>query len=203
MTNISSYNLTMPPSPRAMMDSHIGKAVETGSLPQVDGDTLESALDSIDSAIAFSASQNGASRLDPSEMKDRVDSLIADQVAAGTLTDDQAATLQGLFAQGDGPGGLQGTNDGADAMSVDGMQAMGATGGAHGMRGPPPPPSDSSGDDSATASADASATSAADQLDSMIAFLQNLRASLSSSLYGGTTGANDSSNSGLILDSMA
>lgn len=200
MTTIGSYNLTMPSSPRAMMDSRINAAVEAGSLSEVDSDALETALDSIDGSLASSAT-DGNSRLDPSEMKDRIDSLIDEQVSAGTLTEDQAATLQSFFAQGGPPqAGGEGSEDG---MSVDGMQAMGGMGGPQGMRGPPPPPPPSDSEDGSSTASSTDATSATDQLDSIIAFLENLRASLSQSVYGASGGTADSSNSGLVVDSLA
>lgn len=203
MTSINSYTMTMPPSPRAMMDRKIGAAVEAGSLSQVDGDALETALDSIGSALSSSASDSSA-RLDPSGMKDRIDSLIDDQVSAGTLTEDQAAALQSFFAQG--PGGSTSTADSSgedQGFNIDGIDGVGGPGA---MRGPPPgpPPSGSSddSDDSSTTSSTA-ATSATDQLDSIIAFLENLRSSLSQSLYGSAANSADSSNSGLVIDSLA
>lgn len=202
MTSISSYSMTMPSSPRAMMDRKIDAAVETGSLSEVDGDALETALDSIDSALASSASE-GSSRLDPSQMKDRIDSLIEDQVSAGTLTEDQAAALQSFFAQG--PGATDGSESGEDGMSIAGA---GGIGGPGPMGGPPPGPppagasdEDEDSDSSTTSSTDA--TSAADQLGSIIAFLENLRTSLSQSLYGSASSSTDSSNSGLVIDSLA
>ncbi|MFD2430320.1 hypothetical protein ACFSUK_23925 [Sphingobium scionense] len=73
MTTISTYNMTMPPSPRMSMTNRIEAAVEAGSISETDGDALETALDSIDSALSTSAS-SGSSRLDPSSMKDRIDS---------------------------------------------------------------------------------------------------------------------------------
>jgi len=202
MTSINSYTRTMPPSPRAMMDRKIGAAVEAGSLSQVDGDALETALDSIGSALSSSSSDSSA-RLDPSGMKDRIDSLIDDQVSAGTLTEDQAAALQSFFAQG--PGGSTSTANSSEdqGFNIDGIDGVGGPGA---MRGPPPgpPPSASSedSDDSSTTSSTA-ATSATDQLDSIIAFLENLRSSLSQSLYGSAANSADSSNSGLVIDSLA
>lgn len=211
MTSINSYSFGMPPPPRMSMDNKIGAAVEAGSLSEVDGDALEAALNSIDTALSSSAASDGSSRLDPSGMKDRVDSLIDDQVAAGTLTQDQAAALQSFFAQG--PGGAtatatDGSDTGQDDMSIAGM---GEVGGAGPMRGPPPGPPPAASDDedddsSTTTSTDATstdATSAADQLDSIIAFLENLRSSLSQSLYGSASTSTDSTNSGLVIDSLA
>lgn len=201
MTTIGNYSLTMPSSPRAMMDSRINAAVEAGSLSQVDGDALETALDSIDSSLA-SSTKESSSRLDPSEMKGRIDSLIDEQVSAGTLTEDQAATLQSFFAQGGPP--QAGSASGEDGISIDGMQAMGGMGGPEGMRSPPPPPpSGGEESDSSSTTSSIDTASAADQLDSIITFLENLRASLSQSLYGTASNSSTSSNSGLVVDSMA
>ena len=200
MTTISNYNMTMPPSPRAMMDRRIDAAVEAGSLTQVDGDALDVALDSIDTALASSASESSA-RLDPSAMKDRIDTLIDSQVSAGTLTDEQASALQSFFAQGGPPGAsATATGSGADGMSVDAM------GGSGPMRGPPPgpPPSSATSEEEDSSSASTSdASSATEQLDSIIAFLENLRSSLSQSLYGSAASSADSSNSGLLVDTLA
>lgn len=205
MTSISASRTTMPlPSPRASMDRKIDAAIESGSLSQVDASALETALDSIDSALSASASSttsDSAARLDPSEMKERVDSLINDQVAAGTLTEDQAAALQSFFAQG--PGGAAQSADSDEGMGIGGL---GGVGGAGPMRGPPPgpPPSPSTDDSSTSGAADSSdASSATEQLDSIIAFLENLRSSMSQSLYGSAASSADSSNSGLVVDSLA
>jgi hypothetical protein len=202
MTSISNnYGMAMPPSPRAMMDRRIDAAVEAGSLSEVDGDALETALDSIDSALSSTAS-DGTSRLDPSEMQDRIESLIEEQVSAGTLTEEQATQLQSFFAQG--PGGGSGT----DAASSDGgmaVEGMGGIGGTGAMRGPPPgpPPSGSASEDSSGSTDSSDSASATEQLDSIIAFLENLRSSLTQSLYGGTATSTDSSNSGLVVDILA
>ena len=196
MTTISNYNMTMPPSPRASMDRRIDAAVEAGSLTQVDGDALDVALDSIDTALASSASESSA-RLDPSAMNDRIDS----QVSAGTRTVEQASALQSFFAQGGPPGAsATATGSGADGMSVDAM------GGSGPMRGPPPgpPPSSATSEEEDSSSASTSdASSATEQLDSIIAFLENLRSSLSQSLYGSAASSADSSNSGLLVDTLA
>ncbi|QGP79263.1 hypothetical protein [Sphingobium sp. CAP-1] len=204
MTSITSYSMTMPPpSPRASMDRRIDAAIESGSLSEVDGAALDSALDSIDSALSAASSATGDSsaRLDPSEMKDRIDSLIEDQVAAGTLTEDQAAALQSFFAQG--PGGASATGDASgDGMSVEGMGGVGPMGGP--PPGPPPPASTSTQEDSDSSTTGSTGESdAAEQLKSIIAFLENLRTSMTQSLYGSTSSSSDSSNSGLVVDSLA
>lgn len=200
MTTISNYNMTMPSSPRESMDRRIDAAVEAGSLTQVDGDALDVALDSIDTALASSASESSA-RLDPSAMKDRIDTLIDSQVSAGTLTEEQASALQSFFAQG-GPQGASATatESGLDGISVDAM------GGPGPMRGPspgPPPSSATSEEEDSSSASTSDASSATEQLDSIIAFLENLRSSLSQSLYGSAASSTDSSNSGLLVDTLA
>ena len=73
------------------------------------------------------------------------------------------------------------------------------------MRGPPPGPQPSSAtsqeEDSSSAST-SDASSATEQLDSILAFLENLRSSLSQSLYGSAASSTDSSNSGLLVDTL-
>lgn len=194
MTTIGT-SVGMMSSPRAMMDKRIDAAVEAGSISATDETALETALDAIDSSLSASGS-SGSTRLDPSEMKERIDSLIADQVENGTLTEDQAATLQSFFAQG-GPPPVGGDAGGEGEMSIDGV------GSADAMRGPPPPPPPSgSSDDSDDDSTSTSLTST-DQLDAIIAFLENLRSSIASQTYGANSSASDSSNAGLLVDSLA
>ena len=201
MTTISNYSMAMPPSPRAMMDRRIEAAVEAGSVSEVDSAAMETALDSIDSALSASAgSETG--RLDPSAMQDRIDSLIEDQLSAGTLTQEQAAQLQGFFAQG--PGAPSSSDSVSADRTIDGLSGVG---GAGPMRGPPPgpPPAASEEEDSASSSAtsETDTASATEQLDSIIAFLENLRTRLSQSLYGSVASNSDSSSSGLVVDSLA
>ena len=205
MTTISNYSMAMPPSPRAMMDRRIEAAVEAGSVSEVDSAAMETALDSIDSALSASAGPE-TGRLDPSAMQDRIDSLIEDQLSAGTLTKEQAAQLQGFFAQG--PGAPSSTDSASADMAIDGLSGVGGAGPMGGpMRGPPPgpPPAASEEEDSASSSAtsETDTASATEQLDSIIAFLENLRTRLSQSLYGSVASNSDSSSSGLVVDSLA
>ena len=211
MQVMSSAGAPRPPmNPRTDMDNKISAAVEAGSISETDAAALEGALDSIDSALGSSGTSG--SKLDPSEMKDRIDSLISDQVDAGTLTEEQAAELQDLFAQGpSGAGGpppeMTASEDGTQLADIEGMDgtegmgAMGGPGGPHGPGGPPPPPSD---DSSETTSTDDSTSSVDDVLASMQAFLDNLRASMTSDSTYSTSGSGTSStNGGLIIDQLA
>jgi len=184
MTSISTSQFAMQ-SPRAMMDARIGAATQAGTISTEDQTALEKALDSIDSALGVSGGAKPTSRLDPSEMKSRIDGLIQDQVSSGALTADQATELKDFFAQG--PGGVEGGKGG-----MGGMPPMG------------PPPGCSGGDSSDDSSSDSSETSSTtDQIDSLIAFLEKLRESLASSNgYGTSTSATDSTSSGLVVDQL-
>ncbi|MES1973964.1 MAG: hypothetical protein V4472_16015 [Pseudomonadota bacterium] len=175
---------------------------------------MTTALDSIDSTLSSAGTASGSG----TSMKDRIDSLIEQQVSKGTLTDDQAAELKTLFAQGaPGNGPPPGGNDqSASTDSIDalsGAQGPGGPrgpGGPGGPGGPPPPPSDSDSDsdtdtasDSSSSATTNSTSSASDQLDSLIAFLENLRQSISASgTYGSAASSNDSSTS-LVFSGVA
>lgn len=212
MQVMSSPGMPRPPmNPRNDMDNKISAALESGSISETDATALEGALDSIDSALSSGSSSGTSSgRLDPSGMKDRIDSLIAEQVDAGTLTQEQADELQSLFAQGpSGAGGpppeMVAADDGTEVAGMDGMdgmQGMGGPRGPHGPGGPPPPPP-SSDDDSASSSSDDSETTVDDVLASMQAFMDNLRASLASGLTYSTSSTSTTSSSGLIVDQLA
>ncbi|MEA3541147.1 MAG: hypothetical protein U9R77_03380 [Pseudomonadota bacterium] len=201
MTTISNYSMAMPPSPRAMMDRRIDAAVEAGSVSEVDSAAMETALDSIDSGLSASAgSETG--RLDPSAMQDRIDSLIEDQLSAGTLTQEQAAQLQGFFAQG--PGAPSSTDSASADSAIDGLSGVGGAGPMRGpLPGPPPAASEEEGSTSSSATSETDTAGTTEQLDSIIAFLENLRTSLSQSLYGSVASNSDSSSSGLVVDSLA
>lgn len=176
MTSISSSQFT---SPRAMMDSRISAAVSAGSIDTEDQEALGKALDAIDATL--SASRTSGAR--PSgDMKARMDSLIDQQVEAGMLTDEQAEELKELFAAGPA-GGAQGPG------------GMGGPGGP-----PPPPPSDTDEDNDETLDA---TEAAAKQLDAIMAFLETLRNSLSSGLYGESGTTSGGGNAGLVVDTQA
>jgi hypothetical protein len=203
-------------SPRAMMDKRIDSAAKAGTISATDETALESALDSIDSALGAGASSSTAStatsKLDPSGMKDRIDSLINDQVQSGALTQDQATTLQSLFAQGGPkPGDDSGSGD-TDSLAMSGVSGTGQTGRMHHMHRPPPAPSDTDststeGTDSSTSASDS--TDLTKQIDSLISFLTTMRSQMASkNVYssGSTATASStasSTNSGLIIDALA
>jgi hypothetical protein len=105
MTSISSTMSTLSfMSPNDRMKLQLQSAVSAGTIGASDQSALSSALDDIDSAMQSSGPP--APGTSPSGMKDRIDSLIDNEVSDGKLTDDQAAELKKLFADAapQGPG---------------------------------------------------------------------------------------------------
>jgi hypothetical protein len=160
--------------PRADMDSKISAAVEAGALTQTDATALESALDKIDSSLSSSTS-GSAGKLDPSGMKAKVDDLIDQQVKDGTLTEDQAAELQAIFASGpsgaSGPGGPPPAAD-SDSAGDDIIASLTATSSASSST-----TTGTGTDSTSSTSALSDSSDAATKLAALEAFLENLSAS--------------------------
>jgi hypothetical protein len=148
MTSISSLSglSSSGSSPFSNMIDEISAAVQAGVLSQTDATALDSALGSISDALSGSASSGSSS---PGDMKSKVDSLIAQQVSSGTLSQDQAKELEAFFAQG--PGG--GPPPSAGQTTGDTAATSATTG--------------------STQTTDSSST---DQYDALVAFLKNLKA---------------------------
>lgn len=193
MTSISSTQYSHF-SPRAMMDSKISQAVSAGTISTDDQTAFSTALDSIDSSLE--AARTSGTK--PSgDIKSKVDSLIDEQVKSGKLTDDQADELKTLFAQG--PGSTD------KASGTGGVEGMGGPRGPGGPGGPPPCGGASSGDDEDEDDDETTTEDATAQLDALMAFLEKLRETLSSGVYGesGSTASSGSGNSGLVVNATA
>ncbi|MEG3122496.1 hypothetical protein [Sphingomonas sp. GB1N7] len=175
MSSISSLSSFTPQSsPRTQMNERISKAVSAGLISATDQTALSSALDSIDSSL--SASRDSGTQKSGS-FKEKIGSMIDEQVSSGTLTEAQATELKGFFAEG-GPKGA---------------------GGMKGHRGPPPGAEESTG---STSSTDTAST----QLDALMKMLENLRNSQDSKdSYSatGTSSTTSSSQSGLLISTLA
>ncbi|MCJ2063349.1 hypothetical protein MKK63_11580 [Methylobacterium sp. J-088] len=179
-------------SPQTRMADTISSALSAGTLSSTDATALTSALSSIDSGLSAdraNVSSGTEAKLDPSSMKDRVDSLIADQVSSGSLTDDQATELKTLFA-----------SHGRSTQTADA-----ADGGVSGAGGPPPgPPPGSPPPDAASGSGTSGSSSSADTSstnDLLAGFLQQLQNSQSPSVGYGASGSSGSSRiSALLVD---
>ena len=191
MTSISSTSqaytalaTSQTHSGKNRMADAIQKQEASGALSSTDADALTSALSSIDSSLSSSSSSStSTTRLDPSSMKDRIDSLISDQVSSGTLTSDQASELKNLFASH----GKSVTSSSSDSGSdTDGPQG-------------PPPPGPPPGADASSSSSSGSTSSTSDLLS---AFMQQLQAAQSSGTGYAASGQSSTaqSSSALLFD---
>ncbi|MBV5263236.1 hypothetical protein J3S89_04180 [Pinisolibacter sp. B13] len=131
MSTISSMP-SRPPivSMQERLQQELQSEVSSGTVSTSDADSISDALDAIDESMRADAqsSDAGSTPKSPDEMRDKIQSLIDDQVEAGTLTSDQAETLSKLFES---------------AAPQEG-----------GAGGPPPPPAD--GAESSSSTGDAS-----------------------------------------------
>jgi hypothetical protein len=186
MSSISSVSHQFT-SPLQLLKNELSSEVSSGVVASGDQDALSSALDAIDEAMQSEAKSDRGSgtRPSPSDMQEKLESLISAQVDSGQLTESQANELKGVFANampepggGGGPGGAGGPG------------GPGGPGGA-----PPPNDSDSDSDSSST---DSTETSVQKLLEE---FLKTLQASLdkSSASYG-ADGRSSSVSAALLID---
>ena len=129
MTSISAT--TYQPayqSPLTTLQNELSSEVSAGTISSSDEGALSSALNDINSALQGDASSR-QSPSSPSDIKSKIDGLIASEVKSGKLTSDQATELQNVFS---------------NAFS------QGGQGGPGGAGGPPPggPPGGASGSSS-------------------------------------------------------
>jgi hypothetical protein len=183
-TTISSSSYAAQrPSPRDMLQNTLAAQVSSGEVSSSDASALSSALDQIDQAMKAERGSFSSTRTappSPEEAQSKIDSLIAEQVEAGTLTEDQAAELKEIFSEtfANGPGGGRGPG------------------------GPPPGPppgdeSESSGTTSLTITTNDSAVSTALQ-----EFLKQLQEKLGSG-YGTSGQLTSGSSTSLLFDVSA
>ena len=176
MTSISSL-LSQPTrlSPKERVQQELQTEATSGLISSDDQSALSSAIDDIGDSLQAGRSSSASGRPDPSKIKEKIASLIEDQVSAGKLTDDQAKELATVF----------------DNAAPKGK-------GHHGgppPGGPPPggPPPSSSSDASASASSDSSSIS-----DLISSFLTQLQASNQTGYSA--SGSTTSSSASLLLD---
>lgn len=197
MSTIPASSASVHSSPKQRILDTIASQAKSGKISGTDQTALASAVDDIDGALTAGATASTSSTsqpLSPSDLKSRVDDLIANEVSNGTLTSDQATTLKSVFAQGGKGGG-----------------GHGGVGGPAGAGGPPPgpPPSgDESSDDptasSGTSSADGSSStasttsSASDLLASFIKQLQSTQNQASAYSSSGSNGGSKLSSAILL-----
>jgi hypothetical protein len=106
MTSISSVGFQHQ-SPLTKLQNELTSEVSSGSISSSDQSALNSALSDINNALQSDASSSPPS---PSDMKSKIDGLIAQEVQNGKLTSDQATELQNVFSNAfkGGPGGAGG-----------------------------------------------------------------------------------------------
>jgi hypothetical protein len=139
MTSISSVGFQHQ-SPLTMLQNELTSEVSNGTISSSDQSALSSALTDINSALQSDASSSPPS---PSDMKSKIDSLIAQEVQNGKLTSDQATELQNIFSNafkggrggpggpggpgGVPPGGPGGPGGAADSQSASNSDSTSST----------------------------------------------------------------------------
>ncbi len=180
MTSLSSL-LSQPTrlSPKERVQQELQTEATSGVISSGDQSALSSALDDISSSLEAGKSSSATGRPDPSKIKEKIASLIEDQVNSGKLTQDQAKELATVF----------------DTVAAK------AKGHHHHAGGPPPgghppggPPPSGSGD--STSSGFSSGSSSIGDLIS--SFLSQLQASNQTSYAA--NGSTTSSSNSLLLD---
>jgi hypothetical protein len=145
MTSISPTNYQQQ-SPLSLLQNELTSQVSSGTISSSDQSALSSALTDINSALQGTSS---SSRPSPSDMKSKIDSLIAQEAQNGKLTSNQATELQNVFSSAFSKGG------------------PGGPGGAGGPGGPPPGgPGGASGSGSSDSSSSSDSTSSTSDSDS-------------------------------------
>lgn len=93
-------------SPKDRVMQSITDEVASGKIGAADGTALTQAFGSITESLKSERSASGeagsatrTARLDPTQLKEKVDSLIDDQVEGGSLTADQAEELKAILSQ--------------------------------------------------------------------------------------------------------
>nr|WP_321458065.1 hypothetical protein [uncultured Cohaesibacter sp.] len=173
MTTISglgtgTFSTMRAMSPEDRVEQELQSLVDAGEISTDDQEALSTALDSISREMRSSAPTADSTPPSKEEIQEKIESLIASQVEAGTLTEEQADELSDLFEE-------------VAQAQPGGAGPMGGPGGAG---GPPPGPPPSSGaeeeDDSESSiwsqTDTTSDTSASDLLASFLEQLQEQNA---------------------------
>jgi hypothetical protein len=125
VTSISSTSLSSSfVSPRERLQTELESQISAGSIQSTDLDALTGALDDIDATMTQQRPALGGSRPSPTDMADKINSLIDSQVESGKLTSDQADELKNVFANAlppppGGPGGMGGPGGGDQTSATD------------------------------------------------------------------------------------
>ncbi|PZA09643.1 hypothetical protein DNX69_23040 [Rhodopseudomonas palustris] len=162
-------------SPLQLLQKELASEVSSGAVSSTDSDALSSALQDIDSALQSSRS-GGSSETRPTDLKFKIDDLIAGEVSSGKLTTDQAAELQNVFK----------------STFAGGPRPGGGPGG--------PPPDDATGADASRTSTDTSSTDVSDILKQFLQLLQDQQSSTASGYSASGSAADSGSFTALLIN---
>ena len=171
MTSVSGASAMAFKSPLERLQTELQSQATSGTVKSADVNALSAALDSIDSVMKQGPSAESGQRSgrpSPTEMTDKINSLIDDQVSSGKLTSDQADELKGVFAA---------------AMPSGGPGGPGGPGGAGGP--PPGPPPDGAEGTDRTSSSDS--TDSSDLLSQLLEMLQQAQEKSTTYAANGTS----------------
>jgi hypothetical protein len=123
VTSLISSAGVQTSSPLSILQSQLTSQVSAGKISSADQSVLSTALDGIDQSLGQGLDNSGSQQLSPQDMKDKVGSLIDQQVSDGKLTTDQASELKNVFA-GAAPGsGGTGDSGSTSATTSSGFQS--------------------------------------------------------------------------------
>jgi hypothetical protein len=107
VTSISATGQPLFGSPLQQLQNELSSEVSAGTISTSDQSALSAALNDIDTALKSQAQSGSSSgtRPSPSDMKAKIDSLIAFEVKNGNLTSSQASELQNVFTNAFAKGG--------------------------------------------------------------------------------------------------
>lgn len=206
MSSISATSSSSYLTPQQLLQAELQQEVNSGAISSSDQSALSSALNDISTSLQDGGSGSlAAGSSSPGDLTSKINSLIANEVSSGKLTQQQATELQGLFQNafgGAGAGNLQiaqsaiqsgspisvgpvpagaiggpgaGTLTAAGAIGAGTTSGSGGSGGVHHGHGGHGGASNSSSSNAANGNSD---SSSANQI--LQQFLQSLQSSASS-----------------------
>ena len=208
MSSISATSSSNYLTPQQLLQAELQQEVNSGAISSSDQSALSSALNDISSALQDGSTDGSTAsgNTSPGDVKSKIDSLIANEVSGGKLTQQQATELQGLFQNAFGGGGsgnsqitqgvIQGGTppvvgpvpagavggSGAGTLIAAGSIGSGGTGGVHHGHGG----HGASTSNASASNSDSSSASSASQI--LQQFLQSLQSSTSSTSTYNATG---------------
>lgn len=113
MTSITSSTS----SPLSILQSSLTSLVSTGQINSADQSLLSNELTDIGQSLSSDSSSSTSQQSSPQDLKNKIGSLIDQQVADGTLTSDQADELKSVFSNAAASSGRAVSGDATGATS--------------------------------------------------------------------------------------